>query len=254
MTPSNKQPDKTERRKQPAINTSTEKDWLDNIQRFKIHFGRFLWDATGVVLIAFGLLILVGIIGLSKGTLLSRLIELISTWLGWGNLIIVIMAFVGGVLALKHGREPIQLNWAQVIYFELACILSLAVLSIMGGNSLSQIENGWWGGRLGWALVVLIQKLIGEIAGKIIIVLIWIIILMGNFGLWEKFENWLINQTGEKLSIVPEPEHDVGNSLIDIHDQDNKKARVGNQKTKIKIPPEFRKSLMKTDDPGRKKF
>jgi len=248
MAPLNKQPVKKERRNQPVTNPSTEKDWLSNIQRFKVHFGRFLWDATGVVLIAFGLLILVGIVGMSKGILLTRLIELFSIWLGWGILIIVFMAFVGGVLALKHGRKPIQLNWTQVVYFELACILSLAVLSIMGGNSLSQVENGWWGGRLGWALVVLIQRLIGEIAGIIIIVVLWIIILMRNFGLWEKLENWLKEQAGEKISIVPDPELDHGISLDVINDQDHKIVKAANQKPKKKVSPEFRKSLVKTDN------
>ena len=243
----NKQPDKTERRIQPATNSSDENDWLDKILHLKVHFGRFLWDVTGVVFIAFGLLVLVGIIGLSKGILLSRLIEIISTWLGWGNLIVVITAIVGGVLALKHGREQIQLNWAQVIYFELASILSLAVLSILGGNSLSQVENGWWGGRLGWALVVLIQEILGEIAGIIIIVILWIIVLVGYFGLWVKLENWLIKQTGEKFPIVREPELDIGVPINGIDDQDHKKPIHAYKTKKIKIPPEFRKSLVKTD-------
>ncbi|MFH2039207.1 MAG: DNA translocase FtsK [Chloroflexota bacterium] len=254
MAPLNKQPVKKERRNQPVINPSTEKDWLSNIQRFKVHFGRFLWDATGVVLIAFGLLILVGIVGMSKGILLTRLIELFSIWLGWGILIIVFMAFVGGVLALKHGREPIQLNWTQVVYFELACILSLAVLSIMGGNSLSQVENGWWGGRLGWALVVLIQRLIGEIAGIIIIVVLWIIILMRNFGLWEKLENWLKEQAGEKLSIVPDPDLDIGIPFDVTSDQDHKIVKASNQKPNKKVSPEFRKSLVKTDSQDGNRF
>ena len=110
MSPKQKQPKKSEHLKEP-MNPPPRMDWLDRIQQFKVHFGRFLWDATGVILFAFGLLVLVGVIGLSKGTLLSRLIEVISVWLGWGSMLIVVMSGLGGALAFKHRRKPIIINW-----------------------------------------------------------------------------------------------------------------------------------------------
>jgi len=244
MPPIKKKPNKTVRGNQPATSTPVDKDWLDNVQHFHVHFGRFLWDAAGVVLLAFGLLVLVGIFGLSKGTFLSSLIDIISVWLGWGNLVIVIMAILSGILAIKHGREPIQIKWSKVIYFELTWILSLAVLSIIGGNSLSQVESGLWGGRVGWALVLLVQKFIGEIAGIVLIILLWVIILMGNFGLWEKIENWLRKQAGENLSIPPGPDLEFENQPFTMDDAKQNKTKAAIQKSKIKIPPEFRKSLV----------
>jgi len=252
MPPNKNKPIKTLRGNQPVTSTPVDKDWLDNVQHFNVHFGRFLWDATGVVLLAFGLLVLVGIIGLSKGTLLSGLIDLISIWLGWGNLIIVIMAFFGGILAIKHGREPIQIKWSQVIYFELTCILSLAILSIIGGNSLSQVESGWWGGRLGWALVILVQKILGEIAGIILIILLWVIILMETFGLWEKIENWLHKQAGENLSIPSETDLEFKNQPYEVDDAKQNVTKTSIQKSKIKIPPEFRKKLVISENQDEK--
>jgi len=246
MPPNIKKPNQSSRGNQTSTNTPVEKDWLDNVQHFKSHFGRFLWDATGVVLIAFGLLVFVGIIGLSKGTFLSPLINWISIWLGWGNLIIVIMAILGGILAIKHGRAPIQIKWSQVIYFELTSFISLALLTIIGGNSLTQVESGWWGGRLGWALVFLVQKVIGEIAGNVIIIFLWAIVLMGYFGLWEKIENWLLKHIGENPSTTLS-DLKLGNEnqpyAIDDSKHNVTKAKLRKSK-KIEIPPEFRKSLV----------
>ena len=253
MPPINNKPNKPVRRNQPSTNTPIEKDWLDNVQNFKIHFGQFLWDASGVVLISFGLLVLVGIIGLSQGTFLSPLIKFISIWLGWGNLIIVIMAFFGGILAIKHGREPIQIKWSQVIYFELTSFMTLAVLSIIGGNSLTQVESGWWGGRLGWSLVLLVQKITGEIAGIVIIILLWVIALMGNFGLWEKIETWLLKQTGDNLPILSESKLGIEDQpeLMDDSKQEITKTDLRKSK-KVKIPQEFRKSLVISDNQDEK--
>lgn len=240
MPRNNKQSDQNVRKNQPVTSTSSG-DWLDNIQRIKLHFGRFLWDSMGVVLIAFGLLVLVGIVGLSEGKFLSLLVNWISSWLGWGNLLIVIMLLAGGVFAIQHGRKPIQIKWVQVIYFELAWFLSLAILSIIGGNSLSQIENDMWGGRIGWSLVTVMQKLLGEIVGNIFLVLIWAGNLMGFFGLWEKIEIWLRKQVGENIVMDSIPNTDLGlesEENIIINKTKSKK------KTKINIPPEFRKSLV----------
>ncbi|OGN75954.1 MAG: hypothetical protein A2X25_02085 [Chloroflexi bacterium GWB2_49_20] len=242
MSPKQKQPKKSEHLKEP-MNPPPRMDWLDRIQQFKVHFGRFLWDATGVILFAFGLLVLVGVIGLSKGTLLSRLIEVISVWLGWGSMLIVVMSGLGGALAFKHRRKPIIINWNRVISIEITCFLSLAILSIIGGNSLTQVENGWWGGRVGWALVSLMQNILGDIPGIIIIIILWVVSAMGSLGLWEKLEKWLQNQLGGNLFVKPQSEMDAEIAPYEINNVMDKKSKSSPHKTKIKLPPEFRKSL-----------
>ena len=252
MSPPNKKPTRPVRGDQSSTISSENNDWLDNIHRFNVHFGRFLWDAAGVVLISLGLLVLVGIIGLSKGTFLSPLIDLISLWLGWGNFIVVITAFLGGYLAIKHNREQLQINWSRVIYFELSGLISLALLSIIGGNSLNQVESGMWGGRIGWALVVLLQKLLGEIGGIVAVILIWMIVMAGNFGLWEKLELWLGTQLNENLPVSPEPTPDNDIYSESMNDSINQSKSEIRKSKKIIIPPEFRKSLVNTDDQDEK--
>ena len=60
-------------------------DWMDRLAHIKTHFGRFLWDILGVFLFAFALMTLLGILGLSKGTLLEEWVKLLYLWLGWGD-------------------------------------------------------------------------------------------------------------------------------------------------------------------------
>jgi len=252
MPPTTRKSKKIGQGNQSVIEDPVEAGWLDKFHHFNVHFGRFLWDAVGVVLIALGLLILVGILGLSEGTFLSQLVELISIWLGWGNLLIVVMVFFGGYFAFKHGREPIQIKWSQVIYFELTGILSLAILSLLSGNSLAQVDNGWWGGRVGWALVVLVQKLIGEFAGIVLLVFLWVISIMGNFGLWVKVEKWLLNQAGEIPSDPTGPDQVIEEQPLFVEGAKQPKVKVASQKSKINLPPEFRKSLVVSDNPGEK--
>jgi len=218
-------------------------DWLDNLNHLKVHFGRFLWDVVSVILFAFGLLLLVGILGISKGSFLSSLTNLISVWLGWGSLLVVVMSGVGGIFTFSQGRTKKQIKWKQIISIEISCILSLAVLSIIGGYSIDQVDNGLWGGRVGWALVILFQSLIGRIPAISLIIIMWLFSVMGIFGSWEKLESWLKNQAGNGQDGPSEPVNiadEKSNELEDLIEEQSKKPA---KKTKINLPLEFRKSL-----------
>lgn len=219
-------------------------DWFNNIDRFKVHFGRFLGDAASVVLFAFGLLVLVGILGLSKGSFLTSLIDLISIWLGWGSILIVVMAVAGGIFTFKQGRSPARVNWKKIISIEISCIFSLAVLSIIGGNSIAQVDNGLWGGRIGWSLVILIQTLTGRIPGIILLILFWLSSIAGIFGLWENLEIWLQKQSGQSLNVRNQVDQgaEIQSSGVEISQEDKKEN--SSKKTKFKLPPEFKKNLI----------
>jgi S-DNA-T family DNA segregation ATPase FtsK/SpoIIIE len=246
--PSNLQHSNKPVRDKKSANQSINEDWLDRIGKFRIHFGRFLFDAIGVILIAFALLVMVGILGLSEGTFISPLIKVISVWLGWGSILIVITAGLGGVYAFKRRREPTQPNWGQIISAEITFFLSLAVLSALGGNSLAQVESGYWGGRIGWGLVLLIQKLVGVIPGIVLLVIMWLVSVLGSIGLWDTIETWLQKQAGESLDASRKLEMDPEIPLEGEEEKNEKKSRQTNQKSKINLPPEFRKSLSLTEN------
>ncbi len=216
--------------------------WLDRVARLGTHFGRFLWDILGVTLVAFALMILLGIFGLSKGTLLENWITLLDIWLGWGSILVILVMGVMGFLAFRRSRHLVSLHWGQVISAELAVFLSLAILSVLSGNRLT--EGNMWGGQIGWGLSMVVSRFIGPIWGGFVIFICWGLALMGAFRVWHPIEAWLLKLSGEfsvtdpgkvapEIPVVsPLPTGESGSSPV-----------IGLKKPPQKLPPEFRKSF-----------
>lgn len=232
-------------------------DWLDRLQRFEAHFGRYLLDAVGVFLIAAALVLLFGWIGLSKGTLLSWLVGQLKQWIGWGVLILIAAAACGGWLAFRHSRQPVQLRWGQIVFLELAAILTLAVFSVAGGNNLMQAGDGWWGGYIGWGLSRLFTQFLGVIGGGAIVLVLWALALMTGFGLWHRLEIWLFHLAGEsapdvgpsakKAAISTAPGSNIPDAQTVKPGEES--APAVQKKPEVKLPPEFRKSFKVPEKP-----
>jgi DNA segregation ATPase FtsK/SpoIIIE, S-DNA-T family len=217
-------------------------DWVDRLAKFETHFGRFLWDILGISLLTFALMTLLGIFGLSKGTLLETWVSLLEKWLGWGSVLVILASGGAGLLALRRNRQTIKMRWGQVIALELAAFFTLAVLSVLSGNRLS--EGNMWGGQIGWGLSMLATQFIGPIWGGLIIFLVWGLTLMAAFDLWHPLEGWLEKLSGELPTLDPgtvAPETPVVSPLP----SDNTESISGNnsRKSTQKLPPEFRKSF-----------
>jgi DNA segregation ATPase FtsK/SpoIIIE, S-DNA-T family len=214
---------------------------MDRLARLETHFGRFLWDILGVFLFAFALMTLLGILGLSKGTILEKWVELLYLWLGWGNLMIVLFAGAGGVLAFRRSRQPLQIRWGRVIALELAAFLTLAVLSVISGNRLT--EGSMWGGQVGWGLAMLIVRYVGPIWGGVIIFILWGLTVLTAFGLWHLLETWLLQQAGAPPVADLAPTAPVAPIVSPLPAEGPAASVNGSQKSAQKLPPEFRKSF-----------
>ena len=232
-------------------------DWLDRLQRFEAHFGRYLLDVVGVFLIAAALVLLLGWIGLSKGTLLSWLIGQLKQWIGWGMFLLIAAAAGGGWLAFRHSRQPVQLRWGQIVFLELAAILTLAVFSVVGGNNLMQAGDGWWGGYIGWGLSRLFTQFLGAIGGGAIVLVLWALALMNGLGLWHRLEIWLFHLAGESAPDVGSSVKKAGTSTVpESKTADAQTVKPGEgsapvmqKKPEVKLPPEFRKSFKVPEKP-----
>ncbi len=231
-------------------------DWMDRLARFEIHFGRFLWDILGILLLAFALMILLGILGLSKGSLLEGWVNLLYLWIGWGDLLIVLFAGMGGLLAFRRSIQPINFRLDRVIALELAAFLTLALLSAINGNKLT--EGDMWGGQVGWGLAMLFARYTGPIWSSLIIFILWILAVLTSFGFWRWLETWLVQQAGTEVGTdlasvtsVSGTNTTLENPVISPLPSDKSnasgEARNGSKKPAPKIPPEFRKSFKVTD-------
>jgi len=217
-------------------------DWVDRLARLETHFGRFLWDILGVFLLAFALMTLLGIFGLSKGTLLEKWVFLLGNWLGWGSFLVMLATGAMGLLAFRRNRHTLKVRWGQVIALELAAFLTLAVLSVLSGNRLT--EGNMWGGQIGWGLSMLVARYIGPIWGGLVIFLSWGLALMAAFRLWHPLEVWLLKLSGEPPVPNPGtavPEIPVVSPLL--MDKPASSTAIGVRKPAQKLPPEFRKSF-----------
>ncbi len=125
-------------------------DWLERLARFQAHFGRFLRDAAGVLIMAFAIMLLLALWGVTSGIILTPLTSLLSVWFGWGGYLILLGIGYGGLVLLRRGEHPVR--WGRLLALELALLLTLGLLALAGGRSLTRADAGMDGGRLGWGL------------------------------------------------------------------------------------------------------
>ena len=218
-------------------------DWLDRMASFNQHFGRFVRDTLGVLLIAVALMSFLALRGYTKGILLTPWASLLSLWFGWGSYLIAIAISYAGLALLLQDKA--SLGWGRVFALELAAFLSLALLAALGGNSLLRAETGADGGRIGWGLVTLFWRL-GRQWGTLLLFTAWLLALMSGFNVWFMLERWLLKLAGEnppaEVTIQPEVEKEAA----------VEKPAKQPRKKPAPLQPEFRKSLRVSEHQDKK--
>lgn len=234
------------RSEQQIYDSEVRDDWLDGLASVNQHFGRFLRDAVGVLLIAFALMSLLALTGYTQGMLLIPWAALLSLWFGWGSYVIVLaIACVGFAILLRDG---FSISWGRLFSLEIAAFLTLALFAAMKGNSLIRAESGMDGGRIGWGLVTLFWK-IGEFPGTLVLFGLWILALMTGLGVWSAIERGLLKLAGENQPIeaVAESEDQPEAVLEEVKPEPPAKKKSSNA-----LPPEFRKSLKVSEHQDKK--
>ena len=230
--------DKPQRRYQQAPPSN---DWLDRLARFNLHFGRFLRDAFGVFLIAMSLMSLLSIWNLTGGVLLTPWSTFLESWFGWGSYLLILAMAFGGLSLIR--RDVSRLGWGRVLALEIASLLTLGLLSVLGGNSLVRAEAGQDGGRLGWGISYLLGRIIGPVWGGIVLFGFWVLVVLTGFGFWSVLENWLIKLAGETSQIL-QPAQIQGEAVSEPQETVQKAA---SKRQPNKLPPEFRPTLKAPD-------
>ncbi|HEX6269880.1 MAG TPA: DNA translocase FtsK [Anaerolineales bacterium] len=228
---------------QQTYEPELQEDWLDRLARFNQHFGRFVRDALGVVLIAAALMCYLALRGYTQGALLTPWVSLLSLWFGWGSYLLVIAIGYAGLSLLFP--DQMSLGWGRVFALELAAFLTLGLLAALGGNSLLRAESGADGGRIGWGLVTLFW-MAGRTWGTLLLFIAWLLALMSGLNIWSILERWLLKLADEKpaAELTREPEVQDQAPVEKPAKQPRKKATP--------LPPEFRKSLRAADHQDKK--
>jgi DNA segregation ATPase FtsK/SpoIIIE, S-DNA-T family len=227
--------------------SETHDGWLDRLAQFNQHFGRFMRDALGVLLIAIALITLLGLVSYTQGALLTPWVDLLALWFGWGAYLVVFAIGYSGFSLLR--RTGASLSWGRLFALELASFLTLGLLAAFGGNSLIRAEAGADGGRIGWGLTNLFWR-IGETWGTLLLFALWLLALMSGFNLWVVLERWLLKLSGEEQPVVQETQSMMAGQPELVPEK--KETSRERKKTAQALPPEFRKSLKYSDNQDKK--
>ena len=223
---------------QNRYQSEVSEDWLDRVAGFNQHFGRFVRDTLGVVLIAAAFMTLLALGGYTQGVLLTPWAEWLSLWFGWGAYLVVIILASSGYAFLRRSSAP--LPWGRLFALEIAACLTLGLLAAIHGDSLPNEQSGINGGRIGWGMIRLLWRF-GEVPGTLLMLIPWLLALMGGLNIWALIERSLLKLAGEPLAVVdtvvqPEVVHEEEPV---VEEKKPKEAR----KKPPPLPPEFRKSL-----------
>jgi S-DNA-T family DNA segregation ATPase FtsK/SpoIIIE len=218
---------------------------------------RYAWDALGVALIALALMTLLALFlpELTRGVLLASWANLLWDWLGWGCVWVVIAIATLGLWMLRQRGsaatgEALHIPWGRVFAIELAAILSLALLSALGGASLARAEGGLDGGRIGWALDYLLASVLSPLGLSSVL---WRILLVGllfalSLFLGLGFGRWLVRWAQRAPTAVNHPEGSFTDadsvvSVAPIQNTDKGVLLADSRKKRQPLPPEFRKKF-----------
>ena len=230
---------------QRVYESEVSDDWLDRLARFNQHFGRFLRDVLGVVLLAAALIILLALRGVTQGVLLTPWVTQLALWFGWGAFFVVIAVGYAGYALLRRSVTP--LPWGRLFALEVVAFLTLGLLAAMNGNSLVRAETGADGGRIGWGMVTLFWRF-GQTPGTLLMLIPWILALMSGFNLWALIERGLTKLAGENLTVETIIQPEVQEESPVIEEKKEKQPR----KKAEQLPPEFRKSLRVSEHQDKK--
>jgi S-DNA-T family DNA segregation ATPase FtsK/SpoIIIE len=230
---------------QRVYESEVSDDWLDRLTRFNQHFGRFVRDTLGVVLIAAALIILLALRGYTQGVLLTPWVGRLALWFGWGAYLVVIAIGYAGYALLRRSVTP--LPWGRLFALEVAAFLTLGLLAAMNGNSLVRAETGADGGRIGWGMVTLFWRF-GQTGGTLLILIPWLLALMSGFNLWALIERALTKFAGESPPVETVIQPEVQEEAPVVEEKKEKQPR----KKAEQLPPEFRKSLRVSEHQDKK--
>jgi len=230
---------------QRVYESEVSDDWLDRLARFNQHFGRFVRDTLGVVLIAAALIILLALRGYTQGVLLTPWVGRLALWFGWGAYLVVIAIGYAGYALLRRSATP--LPWGRLFALEVASFLTLGLLAAMNGNSLVRAETGADGGRIGWGMVTLFWRF-GQTGGTLLMLIPWLLALMSGFNLWALIERALTKFAGESPLVETVIQPEVQEEAPVVEEKKEKQPR----KKAEQLPPEFRKSLRVSEHQDKK--
>ncbi len=207
---------------------------------------RYGWDLLGLLLIAFGLILLLGSTRITKGVLIDQIVFNLARWFGLGRYLLALVSILVGGIVVRWRKYPAKkIALGRIIAIELASLILLGILSLFDNAIITEIESGnSLGGIVGWGVAEVFSSLIGRLGSIILLTAIFFVLIGVGFNLINRLETYLNRQIGQ---ITPESieNHVIGEepSPLVIGEKPATNTKPGRSVNKPYIPPEFRKSF-----------
>lgn len=187
-------------------------NWFDRFKQNLRHSRHFGWDLLGTFLLLVTILSLLGLIGISRGVLITPWVSFLRQGLGWGSYLFLISIGYFGVACFLYNAGKISgLPVGRVLALEVAFFCLLPLLTVIGGGSLDRAMQGFDGGTIGWGLMNLFWPAIPLfLVGFFFTVLTVVFLLIGSGGvrpLYRRLLEWSETTSATtEMAHSPEPE------------------------------------------------
>jgi S-DNA-T family DNA segregation ATPase FtsK/SpoIIIE len=237
--------------------------WFERALDLTVRLRRFWGDIAGIVLIILALLTLLALLGLTSSAWVSPWAAFLRRWLGWGSIYFVFTCGAAGLLLMNKQRDVFtSKDWRRVIWLEFFAFSTIALMSIIGGNSIARAEAGLDGGLIGWGISELLGKILSALpitlANSLRVIILALFAVIGfllGFGLFGKvikrIEKLLEGDSALDLDSLGSQPAVVVNGTTDYGLFTKKEPKRKNKKAPY-IPAEFKKDFKLKERPNEK--
>ena len=168
---------------------------------------RLAWDIFGLLLVAAGLIALLGVFGMSRGSSLNTFVQLLRRFFGIGRFLLPMAVIATGWLILVWRKDPgTQMPVGKVVMVELGILSFLGAASVFYGDTIEMVESGQSaGGIVGWGIGQPLNSVLGWVAAGLILVFFTFLLIMAGMNGFGAVERWALTQAGEPITVeIPE--------------------------------------------------
>jgi S-DNA-T family DNA segregation ATPase FtsK/SpoIIIE len=244
---------KKPRKTAPPVQESTPAShvWMERAFNLMARFTRFGWDLLGTILVAFAILTILALLGLTSGTLVSPLEWFLRHWLGWGSWLVPMITALGGFITFGRRRlTPSFIRFSRVIALEGAALTLLPLLAVIGGTSLERAEAGLDGGVVGWGLAELpIVAGLPAVAGTLIFGILFAGFSLACLNLGPALVGWIDRYFENPVDqfrpqpVTPAFQWADGPARENISEEPTPVSPAAGRKKQVALPAEYRKSF-----------
>jgi DNA segregation ATPase FtsK/SpoIIIE, S-DNA-T family len=236
---------------EPQAAPPPHRDLLDWLQDLQTHFGRYLPDIGGVVLLTLAVLTLLGLAEATEGELITLWTNILRRALGYGSWLVVLILALAGLMLLRKRQNPeARLRWGRLFLLEVAFFSGLALLAMLGDYQIQRahigLDGGYIGWAIGWGLAEILERLLGSaLLRDPLILLTFAISAFLGFGLLARLEAWLWKISGDLPDSPPDNFKAIpGPQPAEEADESNAPQPVSPPKKPAPpLPAQFRKNF-----------